>query len=89
MDVDRAARIAALKQHPAWAELAEEVQETVDRYANALAKTMLSTGEAFSNFEYKRGVLAGMQQVIRYPESATRLVQKDIERVKAEEAAGE
>ena len=87
MDVDRAARIAVLKQHPAWAELADEVQQTVDRYKASLAEVMLSTGEPFSNFEYKRGVLAGMQQVIRYPESATKLVQKDIERVKQEEAA--
>lgn len=88
MDVERAARIAALKQHPAWAELAAEINETVEHYAAALAKGMLATGKPFDNFEFKRGVLAGMQQVIRYPESATKLVQKDIARVRAEEEQG-
>ena len=89
MDVERAARIASLKQHPAWGELVAEVEATVERYSAALAKAMLATGQPFDNFEYKRGVLAGLQQFARYPESATKLVQKDMARVKQEESNSE
>lgn len=80
MDVDRAASIARLKDHPAWPDLVAEVEETVDRYAAALAKTMLATGKPFENFEYKRGVLAGLREFARYPESATAAVKKDLAR---------
>lgn len=77
MDVERAARIAAIKNLPAWQELTAEIEETVARYSTALAKKMLSTGIPYEDFEYKRGYLAGLQSLVRYPDRATAVIQKD------------
>jgi transaldolase len=91
MEVERAARIAAIKQHPAWDELIAEIDETYEKYAAALAKTMMATGEPYPDFEYKRGYLAGLKALTRYPETATKLVSADAEkqRAEAEEAHSE
>lgn len=89
MDVARAARIAAIKQHPAWDELVADVEEETERYAAALARTMLATGKPYDNFEYKRGYLAGMKAITRYPESATKMVAADAAKQQAEQQAAE
>ena len=84
MNIDRAARIAGLKQHPAWGDLVAEIDETVERYSVALAKTMLATGKPpetpSMSFEYKRGYLAGMKAVTRHPDTATAALRKEMAR---------
>lgn len=84
MDVDRAARLAALKQHPSWPELAEEVRSTKERYMSSLSRKMLADGRPFDDFEYKRGFLAGMEHLIRYPEGATKILEREAQRVAKE-----
>lgn len=81
MDIQRAAAISALKQHPAWAELTADINETIDKYASALARTMLATGKPPESdgmsFEYKRGYLAGLKAVTQKPEHATAAIRRD------------
>lgn len=86
MDVDRAARIASLKQHPAWAELVAAVDEQHERYAVNLAKKMLATGTPYDNFEYKRGYLAALKAITRYPDQAIIALAKDAEAQAREQA---
>lgn len=80
MQVDRATQLASLKNHPAWAALVAEVDETAERYTTAVMKVMFLTGKPFDDFEYKRGFLAGLKALVRYPEAATAVLKKDIER---------
>lgn len=91
VDFNVVSRIATLKDHPGWVELGKRIDEERERYAKALAKTMLVTGrppesEAMS-FEYKRGYLAGMRDLTRYPEAALKQLAK--ERAKQEEESAD
>lgn len=85
MDTERATRIATLKDHPGFAELLNEITEIRDKYAEALAKTMLATGEPFPNFEYKRGFFAGAVAIASKPEVALAKIRRDIEKAQQEE----
>lgn len=81
MEVDRAARLSALKSHPSWPELLKEVAEVKERYIASLSRQMLATGKPFDDFEYKRGFLAGMEHLTRYPEGSTRILEREARRV--------
>ena len=85
MDVDRAAQLAALKQHPAWPALIAEIEETKQKYMEGITRVLLKTGVVPETFEYKRGFLAGMEHLSRYPEGATKILEREAARVKTEE----
>lgn len=85
MDVDRAAQLASLKAHPAWPALIAEIEETKTKYMDGITRILLKTGEIPATFEYKRGFLAGMEHLSRYPEGATKILEREAARVKTEE----
>lgn len=85
MDSETAARIQNLKNVPGWAELVELIEHECNKYTNALAKQMLATGRPFDEFEYKRGYWAGMKAVLRYPDIAVRVLQRDVEAMNQED----
>lgn len=85
MDAERAARIATLIDHPGFVELQHEITEIREKYAAALAKTMLATGEPFADFEYKRGYFAGATAITSKPETALARIRRDIEKAQQEE----
>lgn len=86
MDELRAGRLAALKKHTSWAELEQWAQEYKDAYAEWLAKSLLVTGEVPDDLEYKRGFLAGMKYVVRYPGVAETQLERAIAKSKEAEA---
>lgn len=77
MNPERAARIQALKQHPAWEDFRAEVEELHERYVASLAKVMMATGQPFPDFEYKRGYLKGLMEAVRMPDQALLAIEKD------------
>lgn len=85
MQIERAAHLAALKQHPSWAALTAEIEETKEKYLAGVTKILLSTGQLPDTFEFKRGFLAGMEHLARYPEGATKILEREANRVKQTE----
>lgn len=77
MNVERASRIQALKQHPAWEDFAAEIQEAYDRYVAAVSKTLMATGQPFPDFEYKRGYLKGQLDAAQLPDAAAAFLEKE------------
>lgn len=82
MDEMRAGRLVALAKHTSWSELEQWVEEYRAGYADYLGKTMLATGETPSDLEYKRGFLAGMKHVCRYPGAAVKQLEREIAKSK-------
>lgn len=85
MNPERAARIQGLKNHPAWGDLKAEIEEAYERYTAAVTKTMMATGRPFPDFEYKRGYLKGMMEVIRLPDQAILAIEKDLKKHQTEQ----
>lgn len=85
MDTDRAARIQALTTHPAFIELRDEIDHMYDSYTAALAKKMMADGHPYSDFEYKRGYLAGLRKAVRYPDTALKILERDLTKQTTEE----
>ena len=85
MNTDRAHAIAALKSVPAFQAFVEEVNDLTEKYHGALASKMMSTGEPFPDFEYKRGYLAGLRMAADYPDQAVKKLRRDIERSHTQE----
>lgn len=77
MTPERAARIQALKQHPAWEDFRTEIEEQYDKYVESLGKVMMATGQPFPDFEYKRGYLKGLMEAARMPDQAILAIEKD------------
>jgi hypothetical protein len=87
MDEKRAGRLQALKQHPSWPELSQAVDEYREAYANYLTKSLLATGDVPEDLEYKRGFLAGMKYVTRYPGIAEKTLERAIAKSREEGVA--
>lgn len=82
MDELRAGRLAALAKHTAWPELVEWADEYKQRYMDYLAAVLIATGEVPDDLEYKRGFLAGMKHVSRYPGAAVKQLERDVAKSK-------
>lgn len=82
MDVDRAARLQALLQHPSWPELVQAIEEHRDAYLKYLSKHLMATGELPADFEFKRGFLTGMKFVSRYPGIADKTLERMVAKSK-------
>jgi hypothetical protein len=78
VEVERAARLTALLQHPAWAELVQTINEKADSYARGVTAGLMATGELPDDFEYKRGFFAGMKAVCHQPDVALRILDRDV-----------
>jgi hypothetical protein len=84
MDEMRAGRLQALLKHPSWNELVETVDEYHNKYAAYVMTNLMSNGELPDDFEYKRGFLAGMKHVSRYPGVAEKKLERAIAKSKEE-----
>lgn len=82
MEELRAGRLAALTHHPSWTELEEWVDEYRVHYSEYLVKLLLATGNVPDDTEFKRGFLAGMKYVVRYPGSAVKQLERAIAKSK-------
>lgn len=80
MDIQRAANIATLKEHPGFQAFVLEVEEKRERFVDLMAKKMMSTGEPYPDFEYERGYWAGLQKATGYPDLATRVLKADADK---------
>jgi hypothetical protein len=78
MNEQRAGRLQALTQHPSWPELEQAVAEQRSSYLEAVMKGLMATGKLPDDFEYKRGFLAGMKAVTRYPATAEKTLERAI-----------
>lgn len=85
MDSEQAARIQNLKNVPGWNDLVELIDQECERYMLSATKQLFATGRPFDEFEYKRGYWAGMKAVLRNPDKAARVLQRDVEAMKQEE----
>lgn len=78
MEIERSARLQALLQHPSWTELTAVVDEQYAAYASFVTKTVMATGQPPDNIDYKRGFLAGMRHVTRYPGIAEKALEREL-----------
>lgn len=84
MDEQRAGRLQALAHHPAWPDLIEAIDDYRASYAQWLSNHILLTGEVPDDVQYKRGFLAGMKYVSRYPGIAEKTLDRAIAKSKTE-----
>lgn len=84
MDVARAARLQALLQHPSWPELIAVVEEQCTNYEAFALKLAMTTGNLPDGFDYKRGFLAGMRHITRYPGAAEKAFKREAVKEKNE-----
>jgi hypothetical protein len=84
MDEQRAGRLQALLQHPSWQELQDTIDEYHEKYVDFVSKNLMATGELPDDFEYKRGFLAGMKHVTRYPGVAEKTLERAIAKSREE-----
>lgn len=84
MDEARAGRLQALKQHPSWPELEATVDEYRKKYADWLVAHLLMSGDVPTDLDFKRGFLAGMKYVVRYPGVAEKTLERAIAKSKTE-----
>lgn len=85
MDELRAGRLAALAKHASWPELIAWAEEYRKRYADHLITNLLATGNVPDDVEYKRGFLAGMKYVCRYPGAAVKQLERDLAKSKEDD----
>jgi len=78
LDEQRAGRLQALAKHPSWPELIQAVDDYRQQYGDYLSKHILLTGETPPDIEYKRGFLAGMKYLTRYPGIADKTLERAI-----------
>jgi len=87
VDAERAAKIQALASYLPFQELKTEIEALYLDYSTALARTMMTTGHPFDDFEYKRGYWAGLLAAVRYPDKAARTLERDLAKSRPKEEA--
>ena len=85
-EITRKADLAAIKEHPSWADLREFYKDRREKDAAAMGRALLAgTPLDQRAVDMKRGFWAGVKAVLDTPEAAEKALEAELQRVQAEE----
>ena len=81
MDPHRGERIAKLKQHPAWKDLCDEVEDMARRHWESVTRNLKADADIdLTDIALKREYYRGMLAVLDMPAKGLKAIEKHLEK---------